>query len=175
MATINFKTWVDVMQKVRSTIQKNVYDNRKNVPVDINIQKVNVGDIVTAQKWNEVRSAIISEYKRMETPVDSSTVFVATVGDFITSDGFNNLRSFLNWYNSVDSTSVGEIIQAKTINQAIDALIRHGLEYCTCNCAYCTCNCNHCACNCAYKCTCNCHYEGSRDMYTSNFVINPPE
>jgi len=174
MATTNFKSWVDVMQRWRSTIQKNIYDNRKNVPVDILITKVNVGDIVTANKWNEVRSAIISEYKRMNNPVDSDSVFTATIGDLITSSGFNNLRSFLNWYNTVDETNIGDLITAKTINQAIDALIRHGLEYCECNCAYCTCNCNHCACNCAYHCTCNCDYEGSRDMYNNNFNIYPP-
>ena len=137
------------------------------------IPKVAVLDDVTAQRWNEIKSAIVAEYKYDSKTINSDDVFTSVIGKDISADGFNNLRSYvLTWDSTIPQVTKNEDVTAHKINLLIDAIKRKSAyQVCTCNCAHspcacncahsCRCNCDHCSCQCAHGCQCNCAYEGN--------------
>ena len=129
----------------------------QGTPVNLNLGKVAVQNDITASKWIEVKSAIVSEYKRVSSTIDSNAVFNAVVNADISADGYNNLKNYANWYGNLSNATVNMDVTASMFNQIIDAVNLHSVEYCTCNCNYCNCNCNYCTCACNH-CTCTCNY-----------------
>ena len=151
-----------------NTNQSIIYDASK-LPHTTIISKVTVGSLITAEKWNEIRSAIIDSNKyRASEETSSGIINNISVGAIVTAANYTNLKTHLKDYNRYDipTVSAGDTITAEQINKLIDAVQGQNLR-CTCQCNYCTCQCNNCPCNTQYNmtctcacnyCTCNCNY-----------------
>lgn len=133
------------------------------------VAKVSTGDLIDANKWNEILSIATEEMSRRG---EYLSVEYAVTGNLVYTTNYNRFAEICeSWGLSITRVTTSDLISATQINTMIDSLVSAGntclcncdycacdCNYCTCNCNYCTCDCNYCTCNCNYSCTCTCNY-----------------
>ena len=137
---------------------------------ELDAMTVNVGDLVTNEKFNYLSLKIQNESQRRGIGVSN---YDKQNGEIVTAHDYNVIIDRLNTALDVPrnpsgpnlphlpNIAVGDLITELIHSNIKNKLINAGSQ-CMCNCNYCACNCNQCICNCNHACVCNCNYSDER-------------